>query len=201
MNGNNMSVDPETGFLTPTNQYSLTGFTAEKKKKFVSHLRKEYNIGRSAKLAGISYYAYVDHMQVDPVFKQAVKEALECHLDDAESKMISNAKTDRGTADRIFLLKNRRKSIYGDRVNLSVEKPEILDALMEKIRANSIDVEVVESAPKEVREVDVKGGEDFSSASSAADSSEPYLQAESAPVNSSPLSSPPDQFNSSQIES
>lgn len=131
--GQTMVVDPATGFLTHDGKYATTGFGANDKLKFIAALAETYNVGKACKAARIDHATYNRHLEIDPAFKKAVSEALESHVDDAESELFQNAKRERGTADRIFLLKNRRKAIYGERQGLGIDRPEMLDLLANRL--------------------------------------------------------------------
>lgn len=118
LNGNSMVVDPKTGFLTPSKNYSNVGFTADLKAKAIELLDVNPNVGRICKTLGIDRRNFYYAMEVDPVFKRAYQDFIENQLDDAEGSMFHRAKTPNGTLAGIFLLKSRRSHIYGDRTTV-----------------------------------------------------------------------------------
>lgn len=154
INGNTMAVDPSTGFLTHTAHYSLTGFTAQNKLKILELLQEKFNISAACKAVGVSRTGLYLAADADPEFKTRLDAIMEAFVDRAESTLFDRAKEPNGTADRIFLLKSRRKSVYGERISVQTDQPGLLEALAKRISKYDrvIDAKMVseasESEPK-----------------------------------------------------
>lgn len=135
LNGNSLKRNEDTGFLEPSKNYSLTGFDSTRKQQILEYLKINWNISAACEHTGISrqvfYYAFKD----DPEFKSAVDNVRESHLDQLEQTMFNNAKTEKGTADRIFALKSWRRERYGERVNLTKEEKTDADQLFSRLTA------------------------------------------------------------------
>lgn len=145
LTGASLVRDEKTGFLTPGSNYALTGFTAEKKQKLIEYLYQDYNISRACEAVGISPRAFYENREFDEVFKEKVKEALNGHLDSLESNMLRLGKTAQGITAGIFMLKSHRREIYGDRLNVWQEKPQLLDAITGRVQKTMVlDAELVE---------------------------------------------------------
>lgn len=110
-----MVTDSASGFLTPSQNYSLSGFTADLKVKAIELLKENMNVGRVCKALGVDRRNFYYALEVDKAFKRAYEDLIEGHMDDAESSMFHRAKQPNGTLAGIFLLKNRRSVIYGER--------------------------------------------------------------------------------------
>lgn len=113
-----MVVDPVSGFLSPSKNYSLTGFTAQQKVNLLELLRKTLNVGKACKSVGISMGHFYLVMEHDPHFAKAYQEVKQGHLDDVVGGMYDRAKTPNGTLAGIFLLKTQRPSEYGDKTTV-----------------------------------------------------------------------------------
>ena len=91
---------------------------------FIAALTQSPNVSKAAKLAGINrQYAYFVRGQ-DPVFQAAWDDAIEQGTDELEDRAYELAKA--GTQGispvlLIFLLKGRRREIYGDQVKAQVD--------------------------------------------------------------------------------
>lgn len=132
-NGNSMQTDLDSGFLQPSKNYNLVGFTAEKKRAVLDYLRTSYNISQAIKISGMDRGSFYLALRNDPAFKQAVNETREQHLDDLEQTMFNNGKTEKGTADRIFALKSWRKERYGDKTVVEHSTKKTEDQLFEQL--------------------------------------------------------------------
>lgn len=115
LNGNSLRVDEETGFLEPSSNYSLTGFTADKKKLAIEMLSEKLNVGAVCKAIGVSREHFYLIMQKDKAFAKAYKEVKEAHLDSIVDNMYDRAKKPNGTVAGIFLLKTQRPHEYQDK--------------------------------------------------------------------------------------
>lgn len=152
-----MVVDPATGFLTPSKNYSQVGFTADLKAKALELLDRNPNVGRVCQALGIDRGSFYVALNGDPVFKRAYDDFIENQLDDAESTMFNRAKTPNGTLAGIFLLKTRRSRIYGDRTTVVHQtKP------LENVFTNVLDVSdsstIAQSAPSPTGELPLDKG-------------------------------------------
>lgn len=134
LNGNSLRKDEETGFLEPSLNYSLTGFNAQTKSLVVHFLREDYNISKACESVGINPRNFYHHLRLDEAFRLAVDQAREHHLDELESTMFRNAKTEKGTADRIFALKSWRRERYGERTTIEHGRKDSADQLFERLQ-------------------------------------------------------------------
>ncbi len=95
-NGNTLKPDEKTGYLTSIHQFRTTGFTAEKKVKFIEALMENPNLGYAQNKAGICANTYNNHFKLDPVFREdvtfAVKRSEENHRGDFENEMLTRGK-------------------------------------------------------------------------------------------------------------
>lgn len=82
-------------------------------------MRERPVLTSALKRARIGRTSYYDWIAADPIFKQAVKDAIEEGLDALEDALIERGLATDTTA-AIFMLKSRRRDIYGDKATVNV---------------------------------------------------------------------------------
>jgi hypothetical protein len=121
----NFTIDPNTGFIVHNGEHKFNGFTVNKKITLLKSLPSIWpNKTKAIHSIGINSTTFYNHYHNDSKFKEAFdkvwKESEDLHLDELESTAIMNAKTVRGVADRIFMLKSWRNERYGERKRLEI---------------------------------------------------------------------------------
>ena len=99
--------------------------------KFLSELRKDSNLSRSARTIQVSNQTVWNWRNNDPEFDMRVKEALAIGVECVESDTISNARNhydENGDLKKegnpllhIFLLKSHKPNVYGDKKKIEIE--------------------------------------------------------------------------------
>lgn len=91
--------------------------TPEKGQKLLAKLAQGYSIATACKAENIGRQSYYDWRNDDPEFAKAADEAVEIGIDLLEDEANRRAKGPMGSDTLlIFLLKSRRRSVYGDKV-------------------------------------------------------------------------------------
>jgi hypothetical protein len=83
------------------------------KKRFLVKLAEGHSPGAAARLIKLSRSAAFGWKKTDEVFAEAWTEAVEAGLDEVEEKVYKNA-LDGNSLDAHFILKHRRREIYGN---------------------------------------------------------------------------------------
>lgn len=113
-------------------------FDTDAKATFLLHLQRHGNIGRAAEAAGVSRSTVVAHRADDPEFAQQWEDALEARYDDAEEELHNRAVVGvdepvfykgsvagyvnrRSDSNLQFLLKGRRRQVYGDKQDINMK--------------------------------------------------------------------------------
>ncbi|MBN2492886.1 MAG: hypothetical protein JXQ29_18700 [Planctomycetes bacterium] len=87
---------------------------------FLRFMREDPAIGYCAERAGVSRRTVLRHQKKDPAFAAAIEEAIEHAVDRIEAETFRDARS----GDRLlkmFILKSRRRSIYGE------QPPQLID--------------------------------------------------------------------------
>jgi hypothetical protein len=108
--------------------------TPEKEAKLLDALRERPVLTSALKRARIGRRTYYEWRDADPLFAQAVKDAIEEGLDALEDALIERGLANDTTA-AIFMLKSRRRDIYGDKatVDLRVTMREKVEQLASEL--------------------------------------------------------------------
>ena len=105
------NIDPETGMVDST--YFRTGFTAKRKKLILAFLeRAPFRVSKACKTVGISLTAFYYALQIDPVFKSRVENAMRGKIEEAEHVLAEEAGKPLGIRDREVLLKAWKPERY-----------------------------------------------------------------------------------------
>ena len=141
-----MVKDLDTGYLQPSANYKLTGFTADLKKLAIEMLAKKMNVGKVCKAIGINRQHFYLAMIQDPKLAQDYQNVKDGHLDDIVDTMYDKAKipTGVGTLPAIFLLKTQRPEQYGDKVVIQHQSKTPIHNLFDELKSSGqlIDVEM-----------------------------------------------------------
>ena len=86
-------------------------------KKVLDAYAEKGTVTAACRCAGISRETFYRWLKEDPKFKAAVDDAYEQVTDDLEESALERAKKD--TTLTIFLLKGRKRGVYGDKQELS----------------------------------------------------------------------------------
>lgn len=103
-----LEEDKDTGYLTNTGHYELTGFNADVKLKFLELYESTPNMSKVAKALKIHPRTVMQHMQKDKKFREDFLTLREAVCDDLEEAMIEHAKGKSGFMDRAMYLKAHR---------------------------------------------------------------------------------------------
>lgn len=133
-----MGLTPTLNTLNTDATGNLTHWTMKKKAftpdDLVRLLQKNAgNVSKTAKALGVSRQTLYTRIKQEPALKEAVEQAVETVLDEAESVLYRKAINEGETTSLIFLLKTRGKSRgYVERAEQQVEvtvppKPLIID--------------------------------------------------------------------------
>lgn len=74
--GKSLVRDPETGFLVSNHNYTLSGFTPERKKGFIEALKTVATPSAACRIIGIHYHTFQNHYKKDPDFRKQVDYSL-----------------------------------------------------------------------------------------------------------------------------
>lgn len=100
--------------------------------RFLGHLKRYAAIGYAAELAGISERTVYRHRKKDPSFLAACEKAVETAVDGIEGRAFRDARDPRLTGNHIlkmFLLKTRRRGIYGDQPAQIIDLEKLVELL------------------------------------------------------------------------
>lgn len=147
MNGSSLVVDPETGFLTASEGYKLTGFDPSKKLKFIELAPQMWpHVSAICQAVGISRSTFSNHYKLDEKFRAEVDEGREQALDEAEHAMRTNSTRPGGFMDRIALLKAYRPERWNPEHRLTVTHDvQVTKSLAVEARQAIVEAQVVES--------------------------------------------------------
>lgn len=109
----NYVVDPATGFLTPGPLNPNDGFTAKQKETFLAAFKKTANISACAKMVGIERGTVHNHLERDPMFYKAYRDAIEALCDEREAAIYKTGKFNPTAA--IMFLKAYRPHIWNEK--------------------------------------------------------------------------------------
>lgn len=127
--GHRYSVDPATGFLTPSGNWSNAGFTAGRKTEFISLIYENPHFGLICRKIGINYSTFARHMNLDPEFNRQVvhwsREARMYHKGQLEETMLTNGKKPNGYMDRITWLRRYFPEEYNPKTILQHQEADI----------------------------------------------------------------------------
>jgi len=91
--------------------------TSIKGEKLLEKLSKGYSVSSACAAENIGRRTYYDWRTADPEFASAADEAIEIGIDKLEDEANRRAKGPNGSDTLlIFLLKSRRRAVYGDKV-------------------------------------------------------------------------------------
>jgi hypothetical protein len=116
-------------------------FTAELQELFLEALRKSPNVSAAARACGVSYRAVYSLRKADPSFAEAWDEAIEQAVDAIEGALYERAiegvdepvfhkgevcgvVTRYSDTAAMFLLKGRRRQVYGDKSQVEMSGPD-----------------------------------------------------------------------------
>jgi len=129
----------------------LKSFHDDEKVDFIRALEDHGNVARACTLCGISRTSAIEARRRDPLFAGAWHEALEAHVDDVEEAMFKRAKdpSSANTVAGIFLMKSRRRSEYGERLEVDHKVSGKVDIVVDLTNAppnhgEVVDAEIVE---------------------------------------------------------
>lgn len=147
--GSSLVIDEDTGYLSPGKNYSLTGFTAQKKAMLLQLFKESGNLGESALAVGTCRETVMQHLKMDPIFKRDFDGVVNECGDVLESVMFQRAKTPNGFMDRIAWLRAHRPDKYNPRT-LIVHQSEKgnVDQILSSMKDDGRIIEIVESPPE-----------------------------------------------------
>jgi len=133
-----------------TNQRVFTNkvlliFNDEKKAEFLKLYKLTPNVGKIARKLGINRTTAFYHLKRDPLFKEALDEIREEHLDDVEEYMFERSHEKSGFMDRIALLRAYRGGKYQNKqgpsvvINNSNQNKDTIDKLFKTIPQDTKD--------------------------------------------------------------
>ena len=92
MNGNSLGPDEQTGFLEPKKNYSIEGFTADRKKVWLERYRETGNLTKTCDEIGIAPQTFYNALDTDREFKRAFWLEKVRAQDDLEASMLERGK-------------------------------------------------------------------------------------------------------------
>lgn len=142
----NYVVDPNTGFLTPHPIDPNNGFTAKQKETFLAAFKRTANISASAKMVGVTRSLVNDHLERDPMFYKAYREAVEALCDEREAAIYKTGKFNPTAA--IMFLKAFRPHIWNEKrlVEHSGAASNSLKGLLEELKKDGKLIDVKEES-------------------------------------------------------
>ena len=152
-NGNSLRKDDATGFLQPSENYSIAGFTADKKTQFFALFEECGDIGKAMIAIGLDRRTFYTAMNTDSMFKKKFKESVVAMKWTLEGTMFHNGKTARGFMDRIAWLRRWFPEEYGQKTVIEHQTKDvenIFDSVMSQRMENGtmITVEDLNAPPK-----------------------------------------------------
>lgn len=118
LNGNSFEQDPVTGFLQPSVNYSVTGFTAEKKDTFLRYFENCGNIAASIDAVGLDRRTFYNALKIDKEFEQRYNMALFGMKGCLEGTMFHNGQKPNGYMDRITWLRRHFPDEYNPKTTI-----------------------------------------------------------------------------------
>lgn len=150
-NGNSLIKDEKTGFMKNGKNYSLTGFTPERKEQFFKELEETGHIGKALQRIGLSRQPFYTAMEHDPEFRRRYREAIMAMKWELEGTMYEKGKTPNGFLDRIAWLRRWFPSEYGQKTTIEHKTTENeIDSAFGNIIEVSASPSTADAPPKQL---------------------------------------------------
>jgi hypothetical protein len=129
-----MEPDPVTGFLQPSLNYSIAGFTADKKEKFLVYFENCGNISASMDAVGLDRGVFYDALKIDREFARRYKMALLGMKRSLEGTMYHNGLKPNGYMDRITWLRRHFPEEYNPKTVIQhSSEPKEMDGIFARL--------------------------------------------------------------------